>query len=101
MRLIVIIITIALLSGCAHIEPHWELGIGWQDNKNTDYWLQNERSWQCDTNLSFDGELGVKTKTKYPVRLYYDHRSWVACGVFQFDDREEVYDNSIRLSIGN
>lgn len=100
MRLIVIMAT--MLAGCAHVEPHWEVGLGWQDNDNTSFWLQNDRDWQCDTNLSFKGELGVKTKTKYPVRLYVDHRSWITCGGFPSSNQApEVKDNTWRLSIGN
>lgn len=93
-------LVLLLLSGCAYIEPHWEVALGYQDDKNTDYWLQTDRSWQCHDNLTFDGELGIKTKTKYPVRIYYDHRSWVTCGMFD-NDEAEVYDNGWRISVSN
>ena len=89
-----------LLSGCAST-PYYEIGLEYQLDDYTDYWLQTERSWQCNKNVKFHGELGLKWRDcvgSADCKTGIDHESWLLCGG-PFNDRPEVDSNGIKISI--
>lgn len=93
-----------LLSGCAGMQEfveeatedvviYAELSVAHQLDEQTDYWLQTERSHQCDSGPQAHGELGLM---KGPWSLGLHHQSWWLCGG-PVNDKPEVYQNDIRL----
>lgn len=92
MRFIIIAV---ILSGCSSLNPYAEIGLNYQIDSETDYWVQTDRPWQCDRNPKFDGEVGVETRNNWSLGLH--HESWVLCGT-GVNRHPEVYSNDIRLS---
>lgn len=91
-----ILIISVLLSGCSTWKPYAELGLGYQLESSTDYWLQTERSWQCDEQPEFIGELGLESKNKWTIAL--EHESWLLCGGPFGKGRPEVDSNRLKIS---
>lgn len=90
-------ITTALLialTGCASVEPYATVGLGYQIEGQTDYWLKTDRSWQCDHNPKAIIEAGVELPNNW--KIAYNHQSWVRCGR-PFNRRPEVYQDDIRI----
>jgi len=84
------------LGGCAsQPAPYFEVGIGWNIDEMTDYWLKTEQSWTCDNNDTFHAELGLEWDNN--VQLGYHHQSHVSCGG-PFNDKPEVYQDEIILT---
>jgi hypothetical protein len=75
--------------------PYFEVGIGWNIDEMTDYWLKTEQSWTCDNNDTFHAELGLEWDNN--VQLGYHHQSHVSCGG-PFNDKPEVYQDEIILT---
>ena len=61
----------------------------------SDYWVHNDRSWQCSKNVKFNGEVGLEFENDWSVGLH--HQSWVLCGD-PFNKRPEVDSNDIRIT---
>jgi len=85
---------VVLLSGCAS-SPYAEIGIGYQLNGHTDYWLQTDRDWQCSKQPQFHGEVGLEFDGGWTVG--YHHQSWWRCGG-PFNNRPEVFTDDIRIT---
>ena len=85
-----------LLVGCAGAKPYAEIGIGYQLDKHTDYWLQTDRSWQCSDQPEFIGELGLETPKNWAIAL--EHESWVRCGGPFGDGKPEIDSNRIKIT---
>jgi hypothetical protein len=88
-------LVILLLSGCAGWKPYAEFGVGYQIEDQTDYWIQQERNWQCSRDPEFIGEIGAESPNRWSVSL--EHESWVRCGG-PFNRDPEVYSNRIKIS---
>jgi hypothetical protein len=84
-----------LLAGCAGTKPYLEIGLGSQINRNTDYWVQTPRDWQCSKNIQVHIEPGLEWDSNW--RLGYHHKSWLLCGG-PFNNHPEVYADDIRLT---
>lgn len=83
----------ALLTGCA-ASPYAEVGVGYQLDNYTDYWLQTERDFQCSSGPQAHFEVGME---KNNWKLGIHHQSWWLCGG-PFNDKPEIYQNDIRLT---
>ena len=81
------------MSGCAS-SPYAEIGLGYQIDGMSDYWLQTERPWQC-SNLQFHGEVGLEFDSGWTVG--YHHQSWLRCGKPLGNNKPEVYTDDIRV----
>ena len=96
-----VLLALLVLSGCANVRPYAELGLAYQIDRNTDYWLQKERSWQCDNGLQGQLELGVRINEVVlgndHIRIGYHHESWVNCGKPFGNKKPEVYQDDIRI----
>jgi hypothetical protein len=97
-----VLLALIVLSGCTYNRPYIEIGAAYQLDKNTDYWLQRERSWQCSNGIQ--GQLEVGTKIIHPVlgegnhiRFGYHHESWLNCGKPFGNKKPEVYQDDLRL----
>lgn len=99
---LIVLISIAILAGgcTTYARPYVEVGLAYQLDQNTDYWLQKDRDWQCSNGLQ--GQLEVGYHISEPVlgndhiRIGYHHESWVNCGG-PFNKRAEVYQDDIRV----
>jgi len=99
MKLGILILFSLLLGGCATLEEHdmapfLTVGVGYQIEDGTDYWLQRERSWQCDEWQQAILKLGIESKAGWA--LYLEHNSWWLCGD-PFNSKPEVDYNQIVL----
>ena len=86
-------VVLLLLAGCG-TSPYLEVGVGYQIDDNTDYWLQRDRSWTCDGALAH-AELGLEFERQW--RIGYHHQSHWGCGG-PFNDDPEVYQDEIILT---
>jgi len=89
------VLWLVLLSGCA-AAPYAELGIGYQIDSQTDYWLQTDRDWQCSKQPQFHAEVGLEFDDGWT--LGYHHQSWLMCGSPRGNNDPEVYTDDIRLT---
>ena len=88
-------LALALLSGCAS-SPYAEVGLGWQVDGQTDYWLQQDRDWQCSHGPLVEAEIGLEMEGNWKVG--YHHQSWLMCGGPFGDGKPEVYQDDIRIT---
>ncbi len=96
MRGSLLILVALLLAACVGTPvPYAEVGVGVQLNSLTDYWLQTDRSWQCDNNLSAHFAGGLEWDNKVKLGIYHD--SWWFCGG-PFNDKPEVWQAGVRLT---
>lgn len=86
---------LVFLSGCSTMVPYAAFSLGYQIDAHTDYWLRTERTWQCDRNVQFNGELGVELP--HNITIGYHHQSWLFCGG-PFNSKPEVYQDDIRIT---
>lgn len=94
-RLLIILFLLVLPIGCStNPTPYGTIGIGYQLDQSTDYWLQTERSWQCSKQPQAHFEVGLEFDHK--LTIGYHHQSWYRCGG-PFNDRPEVYTDDIRI----
>lgn len=84
-----------LLVGCAHVKPYGEVGLGYQEDSQTDFMLQTGRPWECSKNVPFDATFGLETKTHW--RFSVTHDSWALCGTGLNND-PETYKLRYRVS---
>lgn len=87
------LLCIVLVSGCAHVDPYAEIGVGVTIDKMTDYWLQTSRDWTCSTPQAHI-EVGIEYER---WQLGYHHQSNWLCGG-PFNDKPEVYQDEIILN---
>lgn len=90
-----LILACALVLGGCGSTPYAEIGVAYQLEGMTDYWLQGERTWQCDKGPKAEIEIGVELEGNWQVG--YHHQSWYACGK-PFNKRPEVYQDDIRIT---
>lgn len=84
-----------LLAGCAsNPEPYLQVGVGYQIDANSDWYLRTDREWQCSDNFQAHFEVGLDWGK---TTLGYHHQSWWTCGG-PFNDRKELYVDDIRLT---
>ena len=79
-----------LLAGCAG-HPYLDVGIGWQNDDQTDWLLGTGRSWQCDEPWLANIEAGIDYGR---CQVGYRHQSFWACGE-PFNDKPEVHHDQI------
>lgn len=91
---IAVIFLVLLVGGCAskNVKPFASLGVGYQLEGSTDYWLQRERDWQCDKWQQAWIEAGLEFKNGCSLAIV--HQSWWFCGG-PFNERPEVDMNSL------
>lgn len=82
-----------LVAGCGST-PYFEVGVGYQIDKNSDWYVRTERPWQCSDNYQGHFELGLDWGD---TRLGYHHQSWFTCGD-PFNSRPELYVDDVRLT---
>jgi len=84
-----------LLSACAHIpEPvYLDVGVGYQIDNNSDWYVRTERDWQCSDNFQGQFALGWDFGA---TEIEYYHQSWYPCGG-PFNNKAELYQDSINL----
>ena len=95
----ILILLAILLTGCATLEdkgfkPFATIGVGYQLDSRTDYWVQTERKDQCSVNAPFFGDAGLHHRKNW--KIYYSHQSWVACGG-PFNSKPEIYADYIKV----
>ena len=90
-----LIIFLALLSGCASVKPFAELSIGAQMNGSSDELIRTDRKNQCDKNVQFRACAGIELPDDW--MLAYCHQSWLLCGG-PFNERPELYTDDIRIT---
>lgn len=96
MQSFLVLACILLLSACSSAPGLYaEVGIGYQLDSRTDYWLQTDRDWQCKKQPQFHGEVGYEFP--HDLRLGYHHQSWWRCGG-PFNERPEIYTDDLRLT---
>jgi len=84
-----------LLTGCASVDPYFEVSLGYQIDGMSDYWVQTFNPEQCSKNVKFDAELGLELPKNWTVG--YHHQSWLLCGG-PFNDMPEIYADDIRVT---
>lgn len=82
------------LSACSST-PYFEVGVGYQIDDNSDWYLRTEREWQCSDNFQAHFEAGVEWDSG--TRIGYHHQSWWSCGG-PFNDKPELYVDDIRVT---
>jgi len=80
-----------LLVGCSHVKPYGELGLSFQFDEYSDWYLQTDRTWQCD-NPKFDLEVGIELHHGWQIGLH--HESWLLCD----SGDPETYSNDLRIN---
>ena len=92
---ILLLVAVIFLAGCATAEPYAEIGIGYQINTRTDWYLDTHREWQCSTQPKIHLEVGLETENNW--KIGYHHQSWLACGG-PFNSHPELYQEEIRIT---
>jgi hypothetical protein len=85
-------VALLCLAGCG-TTPYGEIGVGYQIDSRSDWYLRTEREYQC-SNPQAHFEAGLE---KGRVRVGYHHQSWFRCGG-PFNDRAELYVDDIRVT---
>ena len=91
-EILLVIGLMTTLSGCGTNGPYVEIGIGYQIDEMTDWWLRTERPDTCDNNDVFHIEAGYEFENQWTVG--YTHQSHVSCGG-PFNDKPEMYRDEI------
>lgn len=100
MNKLIMIMLVGVLAGCSNsaVRPYFEIGAAYQIDRNTDYWLQKDRSWQCSSGIQGQLEGGVKYHIGNDhIRLGYHHESWLNCGKPFGNKKPEVFQDDVRL----
>lgn len=90
-----VISLILVVSGCAHVDPYAEIGIGYQIDHMSDWYLRTDRDWTCSNGDTFHAELGLEFDHDW--RVGYHHQSHISCGG-PFNSHPEVYQDEIILT---
>lgn len=93
---VLIVIALVAVTGCAGAKPYAEISLGYQLDKNSDWYVRTTRDWQCSENVKFAGELGLEFSNKWS--LAYHHQSWVLCGGPFGSSKPELYADDIRVT---
>jgi len=94
--LMLVVLPLLVVSGCSTTpKPYVEVGIGYQVDGMTDYWLQTSREWTCSNGDTFHAELGLEFD--HNLKLGYHHQSHISCGG-PFNSHAEVYQDEIILT---
>ena len=89
------VLLLLMLAGCAsNPSPYATIGLGYQLDSNTDYWLKTEQEWQCSKQPQVHAEVGLEFD--HQLTIGYHHQSWLRCGG-PFNDLPEVYTDDIRI----
>jgi hypothetical protein len=91
---VMLVVLIALMGCAAAPGVYMDVGVGYQIDSETDYWLQTTQSWQCSKNAAAHVEVGYEWDNGTTLGL--NHQSWWMCGTFNNDP--EVYSNQILLN---
>ena len=75
--------------------PYLDIGIAYQLDDMSDWYLQTDREWQCSQN--WQARIGFGLEWDH-VSLGYHHSSWWVCGGPWWDDRPELYSDVILLN---
>ena len=89
----VILLIPFLLVVCASTKPYAEVALDYPFTFSTDYWVHQDRSWQCEP-PGVVAEAGLETKNGWKAALY--HESTLLCG--SWNKRPEIYENGVRVS---
>jgi hypothetical protein len=93
MRLAVCLMVL-LMTGCAGWSPFAEVGVGFQIDNRTDWWVQTQRGYQ-GKNPQARLAVGM-ANGKYSCGYY--HQSWFFQGR-PFNKDPEIYQDDIRCTI--
>ena len=93
-RVLSVLLVATAIGACGSWEPYGELSIAHQIDKNSDYYRQTERAYEC-SNPAAHIEAGVE---KGPWKIGYHHQSWVTCGGPFNKGRPETYADDIRIT---
>ena len=84
-----IMLATIILSGCA-VKPVASVQANYAFPFSRDYWVDSERSWQCEQ-PQFRGEVGLQTKKGFEAGLY--HESMILCGTW--NEKPEIFENGV------
>lgn len=84
-----------LLTGCSTAKPYAEIGLAYQIDKNSDWWVRTTRPDQCSKQPQFHGEVGIEFPKDW--KIGYHHQSWVLCGG-PLNNDPEIYMDDIRIT---
>ena len=96
LRVLLFIWATAALAGCTGAKPYAKIAVGYQLDAQSDWYVRTDRTWQCSTNVPFEGEVGFEDENGWSV--YYEHNSWVFCGGPFWKDEPELYRDSIWIA---
>lgn len=79
-KIVFMFLILLFIAGCAseNVKPFASLGVGYQLENSTDYWLQRERTWQCNEWQQAWVEVGAEFKGGCSLSIV--HQSWWFCG---------------------
>lgn len=81
------------VAGCGTAAPYASVGVGYQVDQNSDWYVRTERDWQCD-NPQAHFEVGLEFD--HQVTVFYHHQSWYRCGG-PFNNKPELYVDHIGI----
>ncbi len=87
------------MSGCAGTEvlggsPYFDVGVGYQLDSHSDWYVRTQREWQCSDNFQGVFEIGLDYGD---WEIGYRHQSWYTCGG-PFNDRSELYQDAVEVN---
>jgi hypothetical protein len=91
---LIILVLVLLLSGCSS-SPYIQIGIGYQLDGATDWYLQTDRDWTCNNKDTFHGEVGTTWDNGWSIG--YHHQSHTSCGR-PFNKDPELYKDEILVT---
>jgi len=87
MRLALLVVLSILITGCTST-PYIAIGVGYQNDRGTDWYQHTAREWTCDKHDTFHAEVGTEWDSGWSVG--YHHQSGVSCGK-PFNTHPELY----------
>lgn len=93
-QILLVIGLMALLSSCGTAQPYLEVGVGYQLDGVTDWYLQRDREWTCNGTLAH-AEVGLEFPKEW--RIGYHHQSHWLCGG-PFNNKPELHQDEIILT---
>lgn len=92
-RILLVIGLMIMVSGCGTTpSPYLEIGVGYQIDEHTDWYLRSDKSWTCDNGDTFHVEIGAEFDKNWKVG--YHHQSHISCGG-PFNSHPELYQDEI------
>jgi len=101
MAFIVVAFLVAGLTGCATVEdktggaPYFDVGVNYQIDANSDWFVRTSRDWQCSKNWQAEFEVGLDWGD---TSLGYNHQSWYFCGGPFAHGSPELYQDAVKLT---